>query len=593
MSLVRTLSLCTIALLAYASAEAQNTYLTFLHNSADVGLKTIDLYVTQSGVTQKIEDIAFQQTENFQSTAIFGNLSLNLKVAPGSSVGPGEAVASYDFTPKNDSGYMVVLNGVRTPGEYAPNPDGKPTAIAMTSFFTVFEITDHSKTGFYVVHGATDLEGFDMFFRGVTAPIATNLSYGMRNANPTSAVRNTVTVDLTKAGDKTKVLASFSLNIPALSSEVAVLVVSGFKTPADNSGSTDSLAILAITANGSVLKLPLILGSQKSHVQFINNLPEVRFLTADVWIQTDALPAPVKQVDNLQFRGATAFLDLPSSTPLVVGVALSNSTAMRDTIFFTNVAGLKPDRNYTFILTGVDAAGYAANPEGIDSIAHVEVLEDALQAPNLLGELSVRAGNFSTDAQPLTMYGQTQYIAGASYLDYAPQYVPAVPRLDTIWVRDDSTGSLIKGYVCTPCEQSRALLVLASGFRKPAGNKDGPAFKLIFVQADGTVISNAQEVDSTTTDVTDFAVEGTVAVRAYPNPSNGDVSIAWGGFANGAGATVKVFDVQGNLILSAPVEPGVQNARLNTVSMTSGLHFARILGADGSLIGSTSFDIVR
>lgn len=592
MTIVRSLSTCLIACFAFASANAQLAYVTFLHNSPDAVLKTIDLYVTQQGNTTKIEDIPFQQSKNLDG--IFGDFAVNLKVAPGTSGGIGEAVSSYDFTPKSDSGYMAILNGVINTGSYVANPNSKPIGIEITSFYTVFEIADHSKTGFYIVHGATDLEAADVYIRGVATPLATNLAYGSRTLNPSPATRNEVTIDLTKVGDKTKVLASFSMDISSLASEVVVLVVSGFKTPADNNGSTDSLALLAVKEDGSVTRMPLIAGSQTARVQVVNNLPELQFINVDVWLGAESLPAAVKKIDNLGFRSATTFQEYPSGSRLIFGIAPSNSTLYRDTIFADTIDNLKPGLTYTLVLTGVKGASMKANPEGIDSIAHVEVLEAALEAPSQLGELAIRAGNFVTDANPLTITGQSQFIAGASYLESAPQYVPGEPRRDTIWVRDDSTGARIKGYVCIPCEQSRALLVLTSGFRDPAANNNGQAFKLIFVQTDGTVISNAPEVDtSAVSGVDDFTFEGATAVRAYPNPARGDVNVAWGGFANGAGATVKVFDATGNLLLTMPVQAGLQSTSFSTATLPTGMHFARVFSADGSAVGSTSFSVLK
>lgn len=596
MSIVRSLIIIAIVCFAFVSSNAQLAYVTFLHNSPDVGLKTIDLYLTQQGVTTVLEDIDFQESRILEG--IFGDLPLNIKVAPGTSTGIGAAVASHDFTPKSDSGYMSIVSGVITPAQYAPNPNTRPTAIAITSFLTVLNIADPSKTGFYSVHGSTDLETFDVYFRGNATPIASSLSYGDRTQSPISVARTEVTVDVTKAGDKTKVLGSFALNIPALSSEVVVLVVSGFKTPGDNNGSTDSLALLAILENGLVVRAPLIAGSQTARVQVVNNLPEIQFTSVDVWLKSDAVGVATKKIDNLAFRGATGFTEFPSGSPLVIGIALATSALYKDTIFTDTIDALRPGRTYSFILTGLVGSGFKVNPDSIDSSAHVAVLENALEAPTLLGQLAVRAGNFATDAGPLTIFGKEQYVADASYLEAAPEYVHLAPVRDTFWVRDEKTGSRIKGYVCTACEQSRALLVISSGFLDPASNNAGPAFKLIFIQSNGTVISNATEVDTTGEPTNAVADEGALTygssvVRSYPNPTYGGVTVAWGGAAQDADAKVQIYDVQGNLLLSALVPSGVQRVELPTAAFPAGVHIARVSRANGSIIGTTSFSLLK
>ncbi|MDZ4745600.1 MAG: T9SS type A sorting domain-containing protein [bacterium] len=591
MSLVRFLLIAVVVIASCVTTQAQQilAYVTFINNSSDVGLKTVDVYLTQASVTTKFEDIAYQQSVDLNPT--FGDLQTQIQVAPGNSADASSAFATYSFLPKIDSGYIAMVRGVRTPADYAPNPNGISTAIAVDAFLTVFTIPDHSKTGFYTVHGVTDLGTFDVYFRGTATPIASNLSYGQRTPSPVAAVRSVVTVDVTKAGDKTKVLGSFALNIPGLSSEVVVLIVSGFKTPGDNSGSTDSLALLAVLESGQVVRASLIAGSQTARVQIVNNLPEILFNNVDVWVKADVISTPEKKVDNLGYHKATGFVEFPSGTPLQIGITLSTSTLFKDTIFTTTVETLKPGRAYTFVLTGVSTTGFKQNPEKIDTAASVVVLPDALEAPSLLGQLAVRAGNFTTDSPPLTIFGSAQFIAGASYKEAAPEYVHVEPRRDTIWVRDDSTGARIKGYVCTPCEQSRALLALTSGFRFPDSNKNGPAFKLIFVQSDGTVISNAAEVDTLTSSVDEVIAMGTASVRSYPNPVFGDVTLAWVGAADGA--RVHLYDIQGNLLLSTTVASGSQSTSIPTSALSAGVHLARVVSAQGSTIGSTTFSVLK
>lgn len=594
MSFVRSFVFVGIICTACFTANAQLAYVTFLNNCLDVDLKSVDLYVTQQGITIKFEDIAFQQAVNLDP--IFGDLQATLKVAPGSSTDVSQSFVSHDFLPKTDSGYVAMVSGVRAPALYAPNPDSRSTAVALTTFRTVLTIPDPSKTGFYTVHGSTDLEAFDVYFRGNAVPLASNLAFGDRTQAPVSVARSIVTVDVTKAGDKTKVLGSFALNIPGLSSEVVVLVVSGFKTPGDNNGSTDSLALLAILENGLVVRSPLIAGSQTARVQVVNNLPEFEFTRVDIWLKNESLGAPTKKIDNLAFRGATGFIEFPSGTPFELGIAPSTSTLFRDTIFTDVVEALRPGRSYTFILTGVDGSGYMANPERIDTSARVAVLENALELPAQPDMLAVRAGNFTTDAGPLSIFGREQFIADASYLEAAPEYVHVQPARDTIWIRDETTGARLKGYECTPCEQSRAMLVLTSGFKNPDSNNTGQPLRLIFVLADGTVIANAKEIDTATTSaVDDFEANGSADVRSYPNPTYGDVTVVWGSTAaSGAGARVHVYDAQGNLLLSSAfIAPGTQRISLPTAGLPSGVHIARVISPDGTPIGSTSFSILK
>ncbi len=57
MSLVRSFQLIVVILFSITAANAQLAYVTFLHNSPDVGLKIIDLYITQQGVTTFVDNV--------------------------------------------------------------------------------------------------------------------------------------------------------------------------------------------------------------------------------------------------------------------------------------------------------------------------------------------------------------------------------------------------------------------------------------------------------------------------------------------------------------------------------------------------------
>lgn len=123
--MIRAALLLTLISLSYFGASAQTSFVTFLHNSPDPTLREVDLYITQAGITSKVEDVGFQSADNLNSVAIFGDLELVIGVAPGNSVSMGDVVAEHAFTPAPDLGYMAILHGVSTPASYLANPDAK------------------------------------------------------------------------------------------------------------------------------------------------------------------------------------------------------------------------------------------------------------------------------------------------------------------------------------------------------------------------------------------------------------------------------------------------------------------------------------
>jgi hypothetical protein len=391
--LKRSVLVIALFVVGFAQSEAQLAYVTFVHNSPESAVRTVDLYVIQSNVETKIENVSYQDAVNLNSVVIiFGGFELTYKVAPGTSSSSAEAIYTGSFTPDPDQGYVAVFGGTKSPAGYAPNPDGKTFEYNVRSFLVSSDITDQVKLGAVFSHGVTDLEACDVYLRGGTTPITTNLMYRQHMNKPAELARAKVTIDFTKAGDKTKVLASFAVDFTTISSQTAVFIISGFKTPGDNNQSTDSLALLAVLEDGRVIKYPVLSGSQTSRIQIVHNAPDPTLQVIDVWING------VRTNDNLAFRKAGGFQDYAAGTPLEIWIATATSTSGKDAIDTVLLDPLRPGRVYTLVIHGVvDTAKFAKNPDGRDVRLGVALLENALESSPVAGKNVVRLAHFVPD----------------------------------------------------------------------------------------------------------------------------------------------------------------------------------------------------
>jgi hypothetical protein len=588
---LRSLAILFAVLLGAVAANAQLSLITFLHNSPDPQLKVADLYVTQAGTTTKVANINFQMADNLNSVAIFGDLDVTFSVAPANSINESEALVTHTFTPAADKAYMAIVSGVASTTGYAANPDGRDIKLAISTFEVETSVSDPNKSGVYFVHGVSDLEVGDFWIRGGSKATFAGAKYGDRSPTVTAIDRKASTIDFTKANDKSKVLASFSADFAAMSSSVVVCVLSGFKSPADNSGSTDTMALLSVLDDGRVVRSPLLAGSQTSRVQVVHNAADPALASVDIYVNG------TKAFDNVNFRRATPFSNLAANTPLVIGFAPATSTAYKDTLRTITLEPLRPGRTYTLVASGVlDSAKFRKNPTGRSTLLSISVLDGALEQSPETNTSAVRAGHFATDAGTVSITSsKNTFATDVNYGDAAPAYTIITPATDTLWV-SDVNGKKIKGYVCDLRGVNKSFLVLASGFMIPDSNQSGPSFRLILVEANGTVNSSLVEVDPGTTSVDDLT-EAASAWSVGPNPARDvlHISIPTMDLGSSEAITGELVSVNGTVVLSAPmtVHAGGAECTIPVTRFAAGAYSFRAVNASGTILGVKGLVIAR
>lgn len=594
-NMTRLLTLLAIVF-ATTTAGAQVAQVTFLHNAADPTLAVVDLYVSQSGNTTKVEDLAFQKASPLSEAFIFGGIEVTFSIAPSTSTSEAEKLLSYSFTPNADAGYIVIAQGVASSTGYVPNPDGKNISASMSHFEVPLFSGNPNQTGVMFAHGATDLEKCDVYSRGGATPLFRDLIYSEHIDTMKNVDRKRTTFDLTKVGDKKTVYASFEVDFASYSSETIVLVVSGFKTPNDNNNATTPLALLAVLEDGSVVKNDLIAGSQTARVQIVHNAADPAAASVDIWVDG------VKSIDNLAFRKASAFTDLPAGSPLTIGFAPATSTAYKDTIKTVVLPALRPGRSYHLIAQGVvDTSKFAKNPGGRDIALNIFVAEGALEKSSETGKTSVRSAHGATDAPTVRIEGSlANYTGNVSYGDITSEYINVTPSMDTLWLVSSDSGKKIKGWEANFAGSDRATMVLASGFLDPVANNNGPAFKLILVDASGNVNDRLTEVNPPVTSVEEEDIVPATLWRLMPNPANDQFTLSVPLTADlvkahGMLLTAQVFTSQGVLVGVFPMQTQGLNATVTvpTSAIAQGSYYVHVTTAGGVHVGAGMVQIAR
>ncbi|MBU3699957.1 MAG: DUF4397 domain-containing protein [Candidatus Kapabacteria bacterium] len=586
--ILRQLALVAVFFCIALTAHAQLAGVTFVHSSPEPSLRVIDLYVTQAGITSKVDDITFQAASNLNEVAIYGDIEVTFSIAPSSSVGISESVYEESFTPLADRGYMAVFTGVLKPSDYVVNPEKKPIEFDITPYEVPSENNDPNKTAVYFFHASTDLEAGDVWARGGTKAAAANIGYLGRSTTAAVLERKATTIDFTKAGDKTKVLASFSVDLSSLASNILVCVVSGFKSPGDNAKSTDTLALLNVLEDGRVVRSPLLAGSQKCRVQVIHASADPAFSVVDLWLNG------VKTFDNIAFRRASAFVDAPANTPLVIGLAPATSNAYKDTIATITLEPLRPQRTYSIVAVGVgDTSKFAKNPGGVFSGFQLKVYDGALEK-NATTKTGVRTLHAISDAPQVSFASaKTTYATKIGYTDMTPSYIETDPGTDTVWM-SNTDDQRLKGYICDFRGASRAAILVATGFMDPTKNGNGPGPAVILVDDNGNVNSNIQAIDPNTTSVQEEALIA-AGMRLGPNPTSGAAEFFVSSALASEPCSFEVFDGLGNVVLSGPMSPvsGGQSAVMTVATLANGSYRVMARTSGGSLIGAMGLVVTR
>lgn len=223
--------------------------------------------------------------------------------------------------------------------------------------------------------------------------------------------------------------------------------------------------------------------STNARLQVIHNAADPAAASVDVYVNGALL------LDNFAFRTATPFVDVPAGVTLNIGVAPGNSASVNDTLVNIPVV-LAAGETYAAIANGVlNPGSFAPNPDGINTGFQLLVQPAAREAGSG-SDVEFYAVHGSTDAPTVdiiargvgTLLNNVPYTAVSGYL--------AVPPASYIIDIADSTGSVVVASFEADLSGlgGGAAAVIASGFLNPAANQNGPAFTLIAVLANGTVI---------------------------------------------------------------------------------------------------------
>jgi Domain of unknown function (DUF4397) len=473
-------TLC-FSLLLVQSAFAQTARVQIIHNSPT---PTVDIY---AGTTKLLDDFAYRTATPYIDVP--AGVSIPIGVALGNSNSAADALATFPVQFVANNTYVVVATGIvnGTPGfELKVFDLGKETT------------ANSSDVGILFYHGSTDAPTVDVVTGG--SPIINDVSYGQFQGYLDVPANATYVLNVTPGNDNSVVVASYSANLSFWAGRTAVIFASGFL-----GGGQPAFEPWVALSNGGTFPLTTITAPAPptltgARLQVIHNSPTP---TVDVYANGALL------LDNFAFRTATPFIDVPTGVVVNIGVALSNSTSVADTLVnfpLTFQAG----KRYVAVASGVvggtpgfDIKAFDMGQETANSTSNVGILfyHGAPDAPEV---------DIITGGAPL--FDNVSFGEFSGYLN-----VPAAATYKLGVTPANDNSNVLASYDANfSFWAGRTAVVFASGFLNGQ-----PAFQpWVALSTGGTyplpVSINLQEGGFTERGIVS---NGHIGTKIYPNPA--------------------------------------------------------------------------
>ncbi len=537
-----------VGCLTGASSFAQDARVQIIHNSPDAATEIVDIYA--DGVLFE-DDLAFRTATPFFDLAPG---TVNIGIAPGSSTGAGDILATFPLTVASGETYVAIANGILIPAGYSATP-----AVSIDVMALGQEAANTAgNTDVLVFHGSTDAPTVDVSTPGGSmTPLVDNAAYGDFTSYlelPTDDYTLNVT-DETGA----TVVASFQAPLATLGLDdaAAVVVASGFLDPSMNNDGEEFGLWVALPAGGDLVELP----ASEARLQVIHNSADAAATEVDVYFNDELL------IDDFAFRSASAYIDVPAEVENEIAIAPGNSTDVGDALVVIPTT-FASNETYVAIANGIiSMTGYT--PATAFSL---DVYDMGQETSNVSGNTDVLVFHGSTDAPTVDVaaVGAGTIVDDAAYGDFAGYLELA--NADYILEVQDMTGTTVVSSYSAPLATlslaDLGIVVVASGFLDPSVNSNGPAFGLwVALPAGGGMVELPVAFAS--------VGQNELELNVYPNPTTDFIRV------DGISEVtfVQIMDMSGRIVMNSEVQA---NEEINVSDLNTGNYLVTFNNTQGT-----------
>lgn len=556
-----------LCVLFTGSMMAQTARVQIIHNSPDAG--PVDIYVNGSVAVPALE---YRDATGFVELPTTVTVSVGIAGTPAPL--PGTDI---DLSLMENETYVVFANGAidtTVINTDVANDNG------VSAFFQygLFEGHDTTATAGNVsitaAHGAIDADSVDILANG--GVLVDNVSFPVIGG-PLVVPTQDYVLQVTPYNDNETIVldASFVADLDGLGLDGQGIVVfaSGYVDPSANDDGP-AFGLFAVTKAGNVVALPL---AGNARAQVIHNAADLDATTVDIYVD---LKTDTVKFDDVDFRAALPFTDLPTGYEIEIGVAGANSADITESLA-TFPFTLMDGESYYVIAQGIlpgNEGDYDTDTNmgetGFTLVAETGAREAAANA----SEFDLNVFHGSTDAPDVDVVVNGDFsnvpITDLTYKEFTG-YIPLAPAVYELGVGASTVSGPGDVLATFEADLSGAAggagLILASGFLSPPDNNEGPGLGLLFVQPNGDAT-----LLSTVTSIRDLEVNNKL-ISVYPNPANGAAFLNYQVKEAGE-VSVEVFDTQGRAVLRRSLDqvPGDYEMTIDTDELSAGLHILTV-----------------
>ena len=433
------------------SSMAQIANVQVVHNSPDPALDSVDVFVNG---TETLSNVTYRSASEFLTVPTLDDVVVGIAPASESNT-YADTVKTFSFDLAAGENYYIIADGLI--GESFDLYDYEGARMMATS--------GTANTDFIVYHGSINAPAVDIYAEEADANIVEDLSFGMfSDFLELPAVDYNVQV---RDENSTMTVAGFEVPFESVEAEGQALLVmaSGYLNPIEDQ---PEFGLFAVLTDGTVVELDM----STARAQIIHNSPIAG--EVDIWVNNTLT------LEDIEYRSATEFLDLPVGLNQMIAVTAAGSN---------DTAGAAIQAS--FDLMGMDSYYIIADgdvaTQDLGLYVETGAKEEATDEMNT--DFQIYHGGI--DASAVDVYLEENDMNLADDLDFGmfSDYIEAETADYNVQVRDEASLMTVNGY-SAPFEtlglEGGALLVVASGYLSPIN--DQPTFELLAVLPNGEVI---------------------------------------------------------------------------------------------------------
>ncbi len=437
--------------------------LQFIHNSPDVSLDSIDIYVNK---TLMLDNVKFREASEFIQGP--SGIPLLIEICPGNSINSESAFYSTAVMFSQGKTYIAIAQGIIDGNGYHP---WQPFELQIIDYGRETSNTP-GQTDVLFFGGSTDAPAFDIIETTSLGLLSDDLTYGQFDGYKELTPANYVL----EIKDSTSGTRYFRLqfDLTTYSGQAFVLMASGFLVPGLNNNG-ENLGFYIVSANGGMgVSLPQIPDPMAS-IQIVHLCADRALDSMDVWIGNKKFGA------DLPFGNSLPFIEILAEKNQVIAIQPAGSTSPDNPLVSLSYT-FHDRQKYILMLTGITSeTGYTPAPA-----LQIYPFDSARIEANSPNATDMLVFHGSTDAPTIELYetgiGLGLLVENLEYGNFASEGYLSLTTADYVIEVRNKPGNEVLYTYSLPLSalglQGEALSLCVAGFVNPTNNSNGPAFGL-------------------------------------------------------------------------------------------------------------------